>query len=29
MKKGDVIHVTTDPSNVHVFDTETGERISD
>jgi multiple sugar transport system ATP-binding protein len=29
VKKGDVIHVTTDPSNVHVFDTETGERISD
>ncbi len=29
VKKGDVIHVTTDPSNVHVFDTESGERISD
>jgi multiple sugar transport system ATP-binding protein len=27
--KGDVIHVTTDPANVHVFDTDTGERISD
>jgi multiple sugar transport system ATP-binding protein len=27
--KGDVIHVTTDPKNVHVFDTETGERLSD
>ena len=27
--KGDVIHVTTDPQNVHVFDTDTGERISD
>ena len=27
--KGDVIHVTTDPSNVHVFDTVTGERLSD
>jgi multiple sugar transport system ATP-binding protein len=26
--KGDVIHVTTDPHNVHVFDTATGERIS-
>ncbi len=29
VKKGDVIHVTTDPSNVHVFDTKSGERISD
>jgi multiple sugar transport system ATP-binding protein len=29
VKKGDVIHVTTDPKNVHVFDTESGERISD
>jgi multiple sugar transport system ATP-binding protein len=27
--KGDLIHVTTDPRNVHVFDTDTGERISD
>jgi multiple sugar transport system ATP-binding protein len=27
--KGDVLHVTTDPRNVHVFDTDTGERISD
>jgi multiple sugar transport system ATP-binding protein len=27
-KKGDLIHVTTDPNKVHVFDTETGERIS-
>lgn len=27
--KGDVIHVTTDPKNVHVFDTDTGERLSD
>ena len=27
--KGDVIHVTTDPKSVHVFDTDTGERISD
>jgi multiple sugar transport system ATP-binding protein len=27
--KGDVIHVTTDPANVHVFDTDSGERISD
>jgi multiple sugar transport system ATP-binding protein len=27
--KGDTIYVTTDPRNVHVFDTETGERLSD
>ena len=27
--KGDRIHVTTDPRDVHVFDTETGERLSD
>jgi multiple sugar transport system ATP-binding protein len=27
-RKGDLIHVTTDPQSVHVFDTETGERIS-
>jgi multiple sugar transport system ATP-binding protein len=27
--KGDVIHVTTDPKSIHVFDTETGERLSD
>jgi len=27
--KGDTIYVTTDPANVHVFDTETGERLSD
>jgi multiple sugar transport system ATP-binding protein len=27
--KGDTIYVTTDPQNVHVFDTETGERLSD
>jgi multiple sugar transport system ATP-binding protein len=26
--KGDVIHVTTDAHSVHVFDTDTGERIS-
>src|SRR3954471_3567861 len=26
--KGDVIHVTTDPQSVHVFDTDSGERIS-
>jgi multiple sugar transport system ATP-binding protein len=29
VQKGDVIHVTTDPHSVHVFDTETGERLSD
>ena len=27
--KGDTIYVTTDPHHVHVFDTETGERLSD
>jgi multiple sugar transport system ATP-binding protein len=27
--KGETIHVTTDPEHVHVFDTETGERLSD
>ena len=27
--KGDRIYVTTDPKNVHVFDTDTGERLSD
>jgi multiple sugar transport system ATP-binding protein len=27
--KGDTIHVTTDPNSVHVFDTDTGERLSD
>ena len=27
--KGDTIYVTTDPKNVHVFDTDTGERLSD
>jgi multiple sugar transport system ATP-binding protein len=26
--KGDTIYVTTDPENVHVFDNETGERLS-
>jgi len=29
VQKGDTIYVTTDPQNVHVFDTETGERLSD
>ncbi|WP_372728353.1 ABC transporter ATP-binding protein [Nocardioides sp.] len=27
--KGETIHVTTDPHHVHVFDTATGERLSD
>ncbi|MGH3347640.1 MAG: ABC transporter ATP-binding protein [Nocardioides sp.] len=27
--KGDTIYVTTDPHNVHVFDNESGERLSD
>jgi multiple sugar transport system ATP-binding protein len=27
--KGDVLHVTTDPAHVHVFDKETGARLSD
>ena len=26
--KGDMLYVTTDPQHVHVFDTETGERLS-
>jgi multiple sugar transport system ATP-binding protein len=29
VRKGDVIYVTTDPHSVHVFDTTTGERLSD
>ncbi|WP_370248933.1 ABC transporter ATP-binding protein [Nocardioides sp.] len=29
VRKGDTVHVTTDPANVHVFDTETGARLSD
>jgi multiple sugar transport system ATP-binding protein len=29
VRKGDRIHVTTDPKNVHVFDTDSGERLSD
>ena len=29
VQKGETIHVTTDPQNVHVFDTDTGERLSD
>jgi multiple sugar transport system ATP-binding protein len=28
-KRGDTIHVTTDPHNVHVFDTASGDRLSD
>jgi multiple sugar transport system ATP-binding protein len=27
--KGDVIHVTTDPHQVHVFDAESGDRLSE
>ncbi|QZY28515.1 ABC transporter ATP-binding protein [Nocardioides coralli] len=27
--KGDTVYVTTDPEHVHVFDTETGERLSE
>ena len=27
--KNDVLHVTTDPANVHVFDAESGLRLSD
>ncbi|WP_372735889.1 ABC transporter ATP-binding protein [Nocardioides sp.] len=27
--KGETVYVTTDPEHVHVFDTETGERLSD
>ncbi len=27
--KGDTVYVTTDPDHVHVFDTETGDRLSD
>ncbi len=29
VKKGQTLYVTTDPAHVHVFDTETGERLSD
>ena len=28
-RKGEMLYVTTDPQYVHVFDTETGERLSD
>jgi multiple sugar transport system ATP-binding protein len=27
--KGEMLYVTTDPHHVHVFDTDTGERLSD
>ena len=27
--KGETLYVTTDPEHVHVFDTETGERLSE
>ena len=27
--KGDTIHVTTDPKSVHVFDADSGDRLSD
>jgi multiple sugar transport system ATP-binding protein len=29
VRKGETIYVTTDPNNVHVFDTNTGERLSE
>ena len=29
VSKGEVFHVSTDPQHVHVFDTDTGERLSD
>jgi multiple sugar transport system ATP-binding protein len=29
VQKGETLYVTTDPNQVHVFDTETGERLSD
>ena len=28
-QKGETLYVTTDPANVHAFDTESGERLSD
>jgi multiple sugar transport system ATP-binding protein len=28
-QKGETLHVTTDPEHVHVFDTDSGERLSD
>ncbi len=29
VRKGETIHVTTDPHHVHVFDTDSGDRLSD
>jgi multiple sugar transport system ATP-binding protein len=29
VRKGDTLYVTTDPDHVHVFDTDTGDRLSD
>ncbi len=29
VKKGDTLHVTTDPRSVHVFDADSGDRLSD
>jgi multiple sugar transport system ATP-binding protein len=29
VQKGETLFVTTDPQHVHVFDTESGERLSD
>ena len=29
VQKGELLYVTTDPHHVHVFDTDTGERLSD
>ncbi|WP_246050897.1 TOBE domain-containing protein [Nocardioides guangzhouensis] len=29
VQKGETVFVTTDPRHVHVFDTDTGERLSD
>jgi len=29
VQKGETVYVTTDPQNVHVFDTESGDRLSD
>ena len=29
VRKGETVYVTTDPHNVHVFDTESGARLSD
>jgi multiple sugar transport system ATP-binding protein len=29
VRKGETLYVTTDPDNVHVFDTDTGERLSE